>query len=380
MRRIKVAEAVRKGHPDKLCDLIADTVLDRCLADDPMSRVAVEVMATRGRIVVAGEVTSNAHIDYGKVVRDCLTGCGYRTEPFSIHIFIHGQSADIAAGVDDAIESRGTGTGLLGAGDQGTVYGHATDEGEELMPLPLLLSQRLCRVVDEAMLPGVLPDGKCQVGIEYDDGVPSRVDSVVVSLQTDTAKSLDELEAELRTRIFPKVFTTLPLDGDSTILVNPSGRFNIGGPDADTGLTGRKLMVDTYGGLAPHGGGAFSGKDPTKMDRSAAYMARSIARSIVKAGLAHRCTVALSYAIGVAEPVAVSVDTHGTGCGDDDAIAAAVSGAWDLRPDGIISSLGLRRPLYGETSSYGHFGHPGFPWEQSDRPDAILEALSWMRS
>ena len=375
MKRIHVAEAVRRGHPDKLCDLIADTILDRCVAEDPGSRVAVEVMETKGHITVAGEVTTTAHIDYGKAVRDCLTLCGYRVESFVICIFGHEQSCDIASGVSDALETRDDVDKTLGAGDQGTVYGYATDESEELMPLPLLLSQRLCRTIDDATLPEVLPDGKCQVGVEYVDGVPARIDSVVVSLQTDEAKDLKELEKELKKSIFPKVFTTVPMDKGTSVLINPSGRFTIGGPDADTGLTGRKLMVDTYGGLAPHGGGAFSGKDATKVDRSASYMARLVARTVVKAALAHRCQVAVSYAIGKAEPVALDIDTLGTGSVEDERIAEAVRKVFDLRPEAIIETLGLRKPIYAETSSYGHFGHPGFPWEDIDLSEALKEAL-----
>lgn len=371
---------MRKAHPDKLCDLISDTVLDRCLEKDPLSRVALEVLATSGHVVVAGEVTTDARIDYGKAVKDCLASCGYRIEDHVVYIFVHTQSSDIAGCVDEAVGTGDGGIPTLGAGDQGTVYGYATDETDALMPAPVHLAHLLARAIDEACLPGVLPDGKCQVGIQYEDGRPIRIDSVVVSVQTTADKDCGELEEELRTYVFPLVFTDIPLDGETIVLVNPSGRFVEGGPSADTGLTGRKVVVDAYGGAVPHGGGAFSGKDATKVDRSAAYMARCVARTVVKAGIAHRCLVSLSYAIGKAEPVAVSVDTYGTGEEDDDLLADAITKVFDLRPEAIIDMLSLRSPLYAGTASYGHFGHPGFPWEDLDLSAQLVEALSWTRN
>lgn len=380
MKRLITSESVRMGHPDKLCDLISDTVLDRCLEIDPMSRVAVEAMATKGHVFLAGEVTCGGRVDYGKAVRDALSVAGYDVRDYTVHIHVHGQSHDIAHGVDMALESRdGDDAPVLGAGDQGTVYGYATDETECLMPMALHLSHTLCRALDDAFhtlsIRGLGPDGKCQVTVGCVDGMPVRVDSVTVSVQHS-----DDVEAEAFNEAIGRLAVDtlspiLPVDDATTVLVNPSGRFVLGGPAADTGLTGRKVVVDTYGGAVPHGGGAFSGKDPTKVDRSAAYMARAVARNIVEAGIARRCQVAISYAIGRAEPTALDIDTFGTGREDDDAIARAVGLVFDLTPSGIIDALDLRRPVYRATSAYGHFGRPGLPWEELDRTAELVEAL-----
>ena len=380
MKRLITSEGVRKGHPDKLCDLISDTVLDRCLEIDPMSRVAVEAMATRGHVFLAGEVTCGGRVDYAKAVRDALLDAGYSPLDYTAHIHVHGQSGDIAQGVDRALEARDGGDEpALGAGDQGTVYGYATGETECLMPMALHLSHTLCRALDDAFhtlsIMGLGADGKCQVTVECEDGIPTRTDSITVSVQHEEGVDMDEFTGAVRRLALGTLSPILPVDDGTMVLVNPSGRFVLGGPAADTGLTGRKIVVDTYGGAVPHGGGAFSGKDPTKVDRSAAYMARAVARNIVKAGIARRCQVAVSYAIGRAEPTALDIDTFGTGREDDEAVAQAVRLAFDLTPSGIIDALDLRRPIYRATSSYGHFGRPGLPWEELDRTAELVEAL-----
>jgi S-adenosylmethionine synthetase len=345
MKNYLTSESVCQGHPDKLCDFIADSILDACLAVDPLSRVACEVMATKGQIIVAGEITSGQSIYVGATVRTALKETGYDPKDFMISMFLHTQSPDIASGVDRALEGRdsmNTET-ELGAGDQGTVYGYATDETRSFLPLSLELSHRICRLLDESRkdgtIDGIKSDGKAQVSIEYEEGGPSRVAAIVVSVQ----------------HLF---------DEDTQILINPSGRFVEGGPAADTGLTGRKIMVDTYGGLALHGGGAFSGKDSTKVDRSGAYMARFIAKHIVAAGLAQKCEVAISYAIGRAEPVAVNIHTFSTGKVYDEDLTKAVTKIFSLKPKEIIEELGLRNPIYRLTSCYGHFGDTIFPWER----------------
>lgn len=381
MKRLITSEGVRKGHPDKLCDLISDTVLDRCLEADPYSRVAVEAMATRGHVFLAGEVTCAGRVDYGKAVRDALAEASYDVRDYVIHIHVHEQSADIAEGVDRALETRGGDVeAALGAGDQGTVYGYATDETASLMPMALHLSHALCMALDNAFrsgsLEGLGADGKCQVTVEHEDGVPVRIDSITVSVQHDEDADMETFTRAVRRLAVDTLSTILPVDEGTVILVNPSGRFVLGGPAADTGLTGRKVVVDTYGGAVSHGGGAFSGKDPTKVDRSAAYMARAVARNIVMAGIAKRCQVAVSYAIGRAEPTALDIDTFGTGRENDAAIADAVRLVFDLTPGAIIGELDLRRPLYRETSAYGHFGRPGLPWEELDRSAELVEALA----
>lgn len=377
MKRYITSESVRKGHPDKLSDLISDSILDAYLKEDPMSRVAVETMATAGNIIVAGEITTEADLNIEETVRNILRDAGYSPDRYTLHVLVHPQSEDIRRGVDNAIETRLTAEEDTGAGDQGTMCGYATDETEELMPLPLVLSSFIVRTIDElwklGKIHGIGPDGKAQVTIEYEDDRPERIASVVVSVQHDKEKSHESLRADIMD-ILMNLPSGISIDDDTDILINPSGRFVLGGPEADTGLTGRKIIADTYGGIAPHGGGAFSGKDPTKVDRSAAYMARAIARNIVEAGIASRCLVSLSYAIGKAEPTAVNIETYGTGMAPDDEIRNAVLRTFDLRPSAIIRELGLRNPIYAATASYGHF-LGDFPWERYDRMTDLMEAL-----
>ena len=378
------AESVCAGHPDKLCDFIADSILDACLRKDRSSRVACEVMATGHKIIVAGEITCAKRVDIRFVVREALRDIGYNPYAFLIYVYVHKQSADIADGVDRALESRSGDTtqySMLGAGDQGTVYGYATDETREYLPLPLVLAHGICKRVDSVrrdnVIKGIKPDGKAQVTIEYEDGKPKRVASIVVSVQHSADKDMNTLRSELISEVLHPVFKDFPFDGDTEILVNPSGRFVKGGPAADTGLTGRKLMVDTYGGLAAHGGGAFSGKDPTKVDRSGAYMARYIAKNLVWSGLAKRCEVALSYAIGKADPVAVSVNSFGTSEYSDERLCEAVKKVFCLRPAAIIDQLRLRSAIYADTAAYGHFNSVLFPWESgTDRYKELRKAVA----
>ena len=366
----KTAESVCMGHPDKLCDLIADSVLDACLRKDKASRVACEVMATKGKIIVAGEITCSGKVDIRFIVKNVLREVGYNPWKFTVFVFVHHQSADIAAGVDNALELRNginDPYGSVGAGDQGTVYGYATNETSENLPLPLVLSHRIVKRIDNCrkgkLIKGILPDGKAQVTLEYEDGKPKRVKTIVVSVQHDKNKTQEELKLDILNNVLWQCFEDFPFDDDTGILINPSGRFVEGGPAADTGLTGRKIMVDTYGGLASHGGGALCGKDPTKVDRSGAYMARYIAKNIVWSGLAEKCEVALSYAIGKANPVAVDVTSFGTGKLTDEQLANIVQELFNLRPAAIIEKLRLRNVLYSETAVYGHFNSCLFPWE-----------------
>ena len=379
MRNHLTSESVCQGHPDKLCDYISDSILHACLSVDAYSRVACEVMATKGRIIIAGEITSRSRINVRETVRTALAESGYNPKDFTISVFLHNQSPDIAGGVDTALEIRDADGSKeeLGAGDQGTVYGYATDETPTYIPLPLELSHRICSILDKCRkngtIMGIRSDGKAQVSVEYENDKPVRVSAVIVSVQHDRDKNLDSLKAEIIEKVLEPAFIHFPLDAHTRILINPSGRFVEGGPGADTGLTGRKIMVDTYGGLALHGGGAFSGKDPTKVDRSGAYMARMIAKNIVAAGLAKRCGVAISYAIGKAEPVAVDVHTFATGKVDDARLAEAVRKVFSLKPKDIIEELGLRIPMYNLTSNYGHFGNALFAWEQTS--ERYAEAL-----
>ena len=373
MTTYKTAESVCKGHPDKLCDLIADNILDACLRKDRASRVACEVMATKGKIIVAGEITCSEKVDIRFIVRNVLREVGYNPWKFTVFVFVHRQSADIAAGVDTAIEARNgicDPYGSVGAGDQGTVYGYATKETREYLPLPLVLSHRIAKRIDECregkLIKGILPDGKCQVTVEYEDGKPKRVKAVVISVQHEANKTQEQLRTDIMNNVLWQCFEDFPMDDDAEILINPSGRFVEGGPAADTGLTGRKIMVDTYGGLASHGGGALCGKDPTKVDRSGAYMARYIAKNIVWSDLAERCEVALSYAIGKASPVAVSVTSFGTSKLTDEQLTLIVQEVFNLRPAAIIEKLRLRTAIYESTATYGHFNSCLFPWENVD--------------
>ena len=376
------AESVTEGHPDKVCDRIADSVLDECLRFDMASRVACEVMATKGHILVAGEITSRHIPCIPEIVRDVLRRVGYPADRYTLEVLLHRQSPDISAGVTGPLEARtGQAEGMqLGAGDQGVMVGYACNETPEKMPLAVMLAHRVTRrlagVRKAGETDGLLPDGKAQVTVEYGDGQPVRLDTVVLSAQHRDDVRPAELEQALREKVLIPALRALPPDEDTRILVNPSGRFVLGGPDADTGLTGRKLMVDSYGPFAPHGGGAFSGKDATKVDRSGAYMARYIARNIVAASLASRCQVTLAYAIGVTQPVMVEVDTFGTGtvCADD-CLAMATRYVFELTPAGIIHALKLTRPIFAKTACCGHFGRADFPWEQEDRIKALQDAV-----
>lgn len=382
MTQFYTAESVTEGHPDKLCDQIADRVLDACLAHDPLSRVACEVMVAPGKIIVTGEITSSYIPQVTAIVESLLWDVGYSAQNITVEQLFHRQSQDIASGVDNPLEERGRlGTGELGAGDQGVMVGYACDETPEMMPLPVVLAHDLARTLSmvrkAGLIPGLRPDGKTQVTVEYDeDGKPLRLDTVVISAQHSPHMTQEQLSRHLTEKVLLPALKRFSPDRDTKILINPSGRFVCGGPDADTGLTGRKLMVDSYGVFAPHGGGAFSGKDPTKVDRSGAYMARYIAKNLVAAGLAHRCQVTLAYAIGKAEPVMVSVDTFGTGtlCADD-CLEEAVKLVFPLTPASIIRQLELRRPIYTRTAVYGHFGRTGLPWERTDKALELLNTV-----
>ena len=379
----KTAEGVCAGHPDKLCDLIADAILDECLKKDRYSRVACEVMATKGKIFVCGEITCSKKIDIRMVVRQTLAKVGYNPLKFIVFVYVHRQSTDIAGGVNKALETRDVDTddifASVGAGDQGTVYGYATNETWAMMPTPILFVNDLCKRLDEAKKDGTIrdvgPDGKAQVTIEYHDDKPVSVKNIIVSVQHKNTKDLDELRREIITEIIYPLLSRYHFPKETEILINPSGRFVEGGPAADTGLTGRKLMVDTYGGLAAHGGGAFSGKDATKVDRSGAYMARVVARNIVGAWLADRCQVAISYAIGKAEPTAVEIETFGTEKIDVEIIRKAVMEVFDLRPAAIISLLHLRSPYFSETTAYGHFNGYKGTWENVDKTKELEKVV-----
>ena len=386
MNQYYTTESVTEGHPDKLCDLIADSVLDACLDHDMFSHVACEVMATKGNIIVAGEITSSYEPHIPSIVRSVLQKVGYDSARYAVQCFIHKQSPDIAAGVDCSLELRrgrtdGNPVLEMGAGDQGIMVGYACNETPQMLPLPVVLARRLTNrltmVRKSGAVAGLRPDGKAQVTVEYDeDGKPLRLDTIVLSAQHNPEKSMDELFWQLTDSVLEPALLPLLPDKSTKILINPAGRFVLGGPEADTGLTGRKLMVDSYGVFAPHGGGAFSGKDPTKVDRSGAYMARYIAKNLVAAGLCEKCQVTLAYAIGKAEPVMVEVDSFGTGtvCADD-CLAEAVRFVFGLNPAEIISELNLLTPRYTQTAAYGHFGRLEFPWERTDQAKILRVAV-----
>jgi S-adenosylmethionine synthetase len=381
-KRYLTAESVCAGHPDKLCDIIADNILDECLRKDKASRVACEVMATKGKIIVAGEISCSEKIDIRNIVKNVLKELGYNPLKFLIYVYVHNQSSDIASGVNTALEARNginEQYGSIGAGDQGTMYGYATKETREMLPLPLVLSHRIVKRLDEArkgkLIKGILPDGKAQVTIEYDDDVPVRVKTIVVSVQHEKNKTQEELKSDILNNVLWQCFEDFPFDDETEILINPSGQFVLGGPAADTGLTGRKIMVDTYGGLASHGGGALCGKDPTKVDRSGAYMARYIAKHIVWCDLAEKCEVAISYAIGKANPVAFSINTFGTGTVSDEVLTIAAQEVFNFRPAAIIEKLRLRNIHYSDTAVYGHFNSCLFPWEDVNKYSELKEAV-----
>ena len=389
MRRLFTSESVTEGHPDKLCDQISDAVLDAILAEDPNARVACETFATTGMITVMGEITTTTYADIPAIVRKTVMDIGYDAPEKSFNgatcavmTAIHEQSPDIAMGVDNALETRQSADDAdIGAGDQGMMFGFACNETPEKMPLPIALSHRLARRLTEVRkngtLPFLYPDGKTQVTVEYVDGKPVAVDTVVVSAQHAADATQEEIREGIMEHVIRPVIPAALLTEKTKYYINPTGRFVIGGPAGDTGLTGRKIIVDTYGGSAPHGGGCFSGKDPTKVDRSAAYAARYAAKNVVAAGLAERCQIQLAYAIGKAEPVSVLVDTFGTGATDDEKLAEAVCKVFDFRPAAIIRKLNLRRPIYRQTAAYGHFGRTDIdlPWEKEDMTDALKAAL-----
>lgn len=387
MRKFFTSESVTCGHPDKVCDKIADSILDEILRQDPMARTAVECCAAYDRLLIMGEVTTSAKVDYEKIARDTIRAIGYDFGKFAydrckIMVAVHEQSPDIALGVDASMEKKAGGdlADTIGAGDQGIMFGYACRETEELMPLPLTLAHRLAKRLEEVRKTGVLPylrpDGKTQVTVEYgEDGKPSRVEAVVVSSQHAEGVAQERLRADILAHVVEAVLPAGLTDENTKYYINPTGRFEIGGPEGDSGLTGRKIIVDTYGGSCPHGGGSFSGKDCTKVDRSATYMARYICKNIVAAGLADKLELQVAYAIGVARPVSVFADTFGTGKLPDGEIADIAVKEFDLRPYSIIETLGLRRPVYAATAAYGHFGSPDFAWEKTDRAEDLKKYL-----
>ena len=395
-KRLFTSESVTEGHPDKVCDAISDAILDACMEQDPMSRVACETAVCTGFALVTGEITTKAVLDYQSIVRNTINEIGYNDAAIgfdgntcAVFVAMDQQSADIAMGVDQALETKNNQEinmsddelAAIGAGDQGMMFGYATNETEEYMPYPISLAHKLCkRLTDirkDGTLPYLRPDGKTQVTVEYEDDVVKRIDTVLISTQHDPDATLEQIRADLIEHVIRPVIQPSLMDAETKILVNPTGRFVIGGPQGDSGLTGRKIIVDTYGGYARHGGGAFSGKDPTKVDRSAAYAARYAAKNLVAAGLADRCELQLAYAIGVARPVSVLVDSFGTGRLPDEKLAEIVQAHFDFRPAAIIRDLGLRRPIYRQVAAYGHFGRTDIdlPWERLDRAAELKQEL-----
>ena len=383
MKKFFTSESVTEGHPDKVCDQISDAVLDAVIEQDKDARVAIECCATTGMVLVMGELSTTCYVDISKIVKNTVKeigyteGQGFSYNSLAVITAIHGQSPDIAMGVDASVEEK-TGGGALdriGAGDQGMMFGYAVNETEELMPLTVVLSQKLAKrlaaVRKSGLLPYLRPDGKTQVTVEYDGRTPVRVDTVVVSAQHDEKVTQERLREDIRKHVIAEVVPADLLDENTKYFINPTGRFEVGGPEGDSGLTGRKIIVDTYGGRCAHGGGAFSGKDPTKVDRSAAYMARYICKNIVAAGLADECELELAYAIGVANPVSVFVNTFGTGKISEERLVSVIKENFDLRPAAIIEKLGLRRPIYKKTAAYGHFGREGFSWEKTDMAETL---------
>ena len=393
-KRLFTSESVTEGHPDKMCDAISDAILDALIEKDPMSRVACETATCTGFVLVTGEITTNAYVDIPRIVRDTVKEIGYDKSEYgfdgntcAVMVSIDEQSSDIAMGVDQALEAREAGMSneqieAIGAGDQGMMFGYATNETAEYMPYPIWLAHRLTRqltkVRKDGTLPYLRPDGKSQVSVEYDEaGRPVRLEAVVLSTQHDPDVTQEQIHKDIRKYVFDPVLPAGLLDEKTRFFINPTGRFVIGGPHGDAGLTGRKIIVDTYGGYARHGGGAFSGKDCTKVDRSAAYAARYVAKNIVAAGLADKCEIQLSYAIGVAQPTSVMVDTFGTGKLPDEKLVDMIRENFDLRPAGIIKMLDLRRPIYKQTAAYGHFGRSDLdlPWEKTDKAETLRKYL-----
>ena len=384
MRTLFTSESVTEGHPDKICDQISDAILDEILRQDKNAHVACETCATTGLVLVMGEVTTTGYVNIQDVVRDVVTDIGYDRAKkgfdgasCAVLVALHDQSPDIAQGVNDALEQRGSESKETGAGDQGMMFGFACDETPEMMPMPIALAHRLTRQLAKVRKTGVCPylrpDGKAQVTVIYEDGQPVGVDTIVISTQHEEHTEQDTIRKDMIEHVVKPVIPASLLSDQTRYFINPTGRFVIGGPAGDSGLTGRKIIVDTYGGYAPHGGGAFSGKDPTKVDRSAAYAARHAAKNVVAAGLARKCQVALAYAIGVAHPVSFTVDTFGTGILPDEQIGALVRETFDMRPDAIIERLDLRRPIYRQTAAYGHFGRTDvdLPWEHTDFAETL---------
>ncbi|MBO8435169.1 MAG: methionine adenosyltransferase [Tyzzerella sp.] len=385
-KRLFTSESVTEGHPDKICDQISDAILDNILAKDPMARVACETCTTTGIVFVMGEVTTNCYVDVENIVRETVREIGYDRAKYgfdcdscSVITSLHGQSPDIAMGVDNAYESKNgeESEADTGAGDQGMMFGFACDETEEYMPMPISLAHKLTRRLTEVRkngtMPYLRPDGKAQVTVEYDDDKVVRIDTIVVSTQHSPDVTQEQIEKDIKENVINAVIPANLLDENTIYFINPTGRFVIGGPQGDSGLTGRKIIVDTYGGYASHGGGAFSGKDPTKVDRSACYAARYVAKNIVASGIAKKCEIQLSYAIGVAKPVSILVNTFGTGKISDSEITEIVKENFDLRPAGIIKAFDLRRPIYKQTAAYGHFGRNDLdlPWEKTDKTDVF---------
>ncbi|MCI9620234.1 MAG: methionine adenosyltransferase [Dorea sp.] len=393
-RHLFTSESVTEGHPDKMCDQISDAILDALMAQDPMSRVACETSTTTGLVLVMGEITTKAYVDIQKIVRETIKEIGYvrgkfgfDAETCGVLTAIDEQSSDIAMGVDKALEAKENKMSeeeieAIGAGDQGMMFGYASDETPELMPYPIALAHKLARRLTEVRkngtLPYLRPDGKSQVTVEYnEEGVPTRLDAVVLSTQHDPDVTQEQIHEDIKKHVFDEVIPADMVDGETKFFINPTGRFVIGGPHGDSGLTGRKIIVDTYGGMARHGGGAFSGKDCTKVDRSAAYAARYVAKNIVAAGLAKKCEIQLSYAIGVAHPTSIMVDTFGTGKISNEKLVDMIRENFDLRPAGIIQMLNLRRPIYKQTAAYGHFGRTDLdlPWEKTDKAEILKKYL-----
>ncbi len=388
MRKLFTSESVTEGHPDKICDQISDAVLDAIIAKDENARVACECIATTGLVLVTGEITTDCYVDIAQVARETIREIGYDRAKYgfdcdtcAVLTSIKEQSADIALGVDNSVEHRESGdiADKIGAGDQGLMFGYATDETEEYMPLPITLAHKLARRLTDVRKSGLVnylrPDGKSQVTVEYEGRTPVRVEAVVISTQHSESITTEELRKDIKKLVIDEVIPAGLVDENTKYFINPTGRFEIGGPHGDSGLTGRKIIVDTYGGSCAHGGGAFSGKDPTKVDRSASYMLRYIAKNIVAAGIAKECHIEVAYAIGVATPVSLFVDTKGTGVLSDDKIVEIINKEFDLRPYSIIETLNLRKPIYKQTAAYGHFGRSEFPWEKLDRVNDLKKYL-----